>query len=152
MKNEATKDLTYYRGLAYTTILRRDEDGDFVSTISEFPGCMAHGNSELEALANLWNVRDAWLEMRLAQGLSIPEPTTVEDSLPSGRWVQRVPRSLHLQLTLQAKREQVSLNQFVTAMLAGALAVRSLPAKKSAVSSIPARSSTASGQKRTRAE
>ncbi len=39
---------------------------------------------------------------------------------PSGKWVQRVPRSLYLKLTVLAKAEGVSLNQFVTAVLAEA--------------------------------
>jgi predicted HicB family RNase H-like nuclease len=35
-----------------------------------------------------------------------------------GNWVQRGPRSLHLQLTKAARAEGVSLNQMVTSILA----------------------------------
>lgn len=47
-----------------------------------------------------------------------PEPAR---ELPSGKWVQRVPRSLHLELTRLAKIEGVSLNQLVVAILAEAV-------------------------------
>jgi predicted RNase H-like HicB family nuclease len=132
MRTELTRDIVYYGARPYATVLRKDEDGDFVATISEFSGCMAHGSTELEALANLSNVRDAWIEMRLDQRLPIPEPATPEDALPSGRWVQRVPRSLHLGLARRAKHERVSLNQLVTAMLAEGLSLRSHAPVKSA--------------------
>ena len=60
-----------------------------------------------------------WLEESLAAGHLIPEPED-EEPLPSGKWVQRVPRSLHRQLVKAAKREGVSLNQLVTSMLSQA--------------------------------
>ena len=48
----------------------------------------------------------------------------VEEVLPSGKWVQRVPRSLHKKLVSTAKREGVSLNQLVTSVLAAAVGKR----------------------------
>lgn len=38
---------------------------------------------------------------------------------PSGQFVVRVPPALHAELVLQAKRQGVSLNQLVVALLAG---------------------------------
>jgi antitoxin HicB len=52
-------------------------------------------------------------------GIIIPEPTLpAPDDEPSGKFTVRVPRSLHRKLTEQAKREGVSLNQFVNVALA----------------------------------
>jgi hypothetical protein len=70
-------------------------------------------------------VKDAWLEDALAAGAGIPEPVSTE-KLPSGKWLQRVPRSLHKGLTEMAEKEGVSLNQLVTSILAEAVGRRSL--------------------------
>jgi hypothetical protein len=43
----------------------------------------------------------------------------------SGRFVVRIPRGLHAELTRQARDEGVSLNQFVATLLAGAAGWRS---------------------------
>lgn len=117
------KDTKYYLSLPYTVILRRDEDGDFVARIAELPGCATHGKSPQEALENLEEVKRAWIEDCLKQGDPIPEPVT-EDVMPSGKWLQRVPKTLHRDLIRLAKREDVSLNQLVTSVLSEAAGAR----------------------------
>ena len=42
----------------------------------------------------------------------------------SGRFVQRIPRSLHMRLARRAESEGVSLNQLATTLLAEGLAKR----------------------------
>jgi antitoxin HicB len=106
-----------YMSLPYTIIMHRDEDGDMVASIKELSGCMAHGQDANEALEILAEFQRAWIERRIESGNDVPLPEKDEE-LPSGKWVQRVPRSLHLQLTKQAEAEGVSLNQLVTSLLA----------------------------------
>jgi antitoxin HicB len=118
-----TKDLNYYLKLPYTTILRADEDGDLVAEIEELPGCVAHGSTQEEALQHLAAAKEAWIADCIEAGHPVPEPIP-EEVLPSGRWVQRVPRGLHLKLTRLAKREGASLNQLVTSILAEAVGFR----------------------------
>ena len=119
MKNEPVKSVTYYMGLPYTIALRPDDEGDVVAKIEELPGCSSHGSSSIEALANLKEAQQLWIEDCLDAGQSVPEPTP-QEVLPSGKWVQRIPRSLHQKLIRLARRESVSLNQLVTAILAEA--------------------------------
>jgi antitoxin HicB len=119
------KNINYYLSLPYTTILRRDEDGDILARIEELPGCMTHGADEAEAIANLASLKELWLKDALDNREEIPEPQESEP-LPSGKWLQRVPRSLHLQLTKQAAKEGVSLNQLVTSILAQQLTPRAI--------------------------
>lgn len=107
----------------YARTLRIDEDGDVVARVLELPGCLAHGASAVEALEALDEVMRAWVEERLEAGLQIPEPEPEVD-LPSGKWLQRVPRSLHAKLVSLAKRDGVSLNQFVTSLLAEAVGAK----------------------------
>lgn len=120
MKIELRKDLAHYMGLPYTIVLRIDEEGDIISRIEELPGCVAHGANAAKSLARLREVQSLWIEDCLEAGEPVPEPTR-EAVLPSGRWVQRVPRSLHDRLARLAKRENVSLNQLVTSLLSEAV-------------------------------
>lgn len=124
MKAE-TKDIGYYDALPYTITIRKDDEGDFVSRIAELPGCIAHGDSPSSALENLRVVQRLWVEEALSAGnQTIPEPED-DSALPSGKWLQRVPRRLHKGLVDLARRDNVSLNQLVTAMLSEAITVRS---------------------------
>ena len=116
-------DTAYFMGLPYTITLRKDEDGDFVVRIAELQGCVAHGATEAAALRNLRRMQELWIQDCIEAGSPVPSPN--EDvPLPSGKWVQRVPRSLHRQLAQMAKDESVSLNQLVTSMLSQRVGMR----------------------------
>lgn len=112
-------DVKYYMDLPYTVVIRKDDEGDYVARIEELVGCIAHGPTQEDALRLLAEVQTAWLEEAISAGQSIPEPS-VEERLPSGKWVQRVPRTLHRRLTRMAEAEGVSLNHFVSTILAEA--------------------------------
>jgi antitoxin HicB len=124
MKTDTIKDVPYYESLPYTIVIRKDDEGDFVARIAELPGCLAHGESESSAVENLRSMQRLWLEEALSAGDTIPEPED-DTGLPSGKWLQRVPRRLHRDLANRARRDNVSLNQLVTSMLSEALTVRS---------------------------
>jgi hypothetical protein len=64
----------------------------------------------------------AWLASAKREGKSIPEAKTVQSH--SGRLLLRMPQTLHAELARLAERESVSLNQFITDVLAGALGWR----------------------------
>lgn len=51
-----------------------DEDAAFVADVPELPGCMAHGSSHADALANAEEAIDLWLETARESGRSIPRP------------------------------------------------------------------------------
>jgi antitoxin HicB len=120
MNTNTIKDLAYYESLPYTLTIRKDNEGDFVARIGELPGCIAHGEDESSAIKNLRSMQRLWLEDALSAGDAIPEPEE-ETGLPSGKWLQRVPRRLHRDLVHLARRDNVSLNQLVTAMLSEAV-------------------------------
>ena len=109
------KDLSYFLGLRYRIELEEDEDGGFVAHHPELRGCIAQGETADEAVQNLRDARAAWIQVRLEDGLSVPEPR--EQSSCSGRLLLRMPRSLHEELADAAERDGVSLNQFVVAAL-----------------------------------
>ena len=50
------------------------EDDAFVAEVPELPGCMAHGSTHEETLANIRQAMDLWLETAKEFGDPIPEP------------------------------------------------------------------------------
>lgn len=49
-----------------------DEDNAFIVEVPELPGCMADGNTQNEALANIQFVIDQWIETAKEMGREIP--------------------------------------------------------------------------------
>jgi antitoxin HicB len=109
-----TKDLAYYLGLNYPMELVED-DGRLVASIPDLPGCVSFGDTPQEALANLRATKQLWLEGALASGETIVEPSTIEDF--SGKFVLRIPRSLHQSLDREARAQGVSLNAYIAHLL-----------------------------------
>ena len=50
------------------------EDEAFVAEVPELPGCMAHGNTQEEALANANDAIELWIEVAREAGRTVPEP------------------------------------------------------------------------------
>lgn len=112
----SNKDLGYYLSLSYPIDLRQTpEHGGFFVFHPDLEGCMAEGGSAEEAIANLADSRELWLEARLASGAPVPEP--LEDE-PSGRISLRMAPSLHASLARLATRRGLSLNLLINTILA----------------------------------
>lgn len=92
-----------------------EEDQGYIAEAPDLPGCSAWGATETKAASAAQKAIQAWLEAAAAAGRQIPEPTVAEPiDRYSGRFLLRVPRSLHARLARQAKVEGVSLNQYIT--------------------------------------
>jgi antitoxin HicB len=113
------KNLADYLGLPYTRELIPEPEGGWFVRIKELPGCMSQGETPEEALEMIDDAMAGWLETALTHGQSIPEPR--EDDDYSGKFVVRVPRSMHRKLAEQAGEDGVSLNQWIVAALAEVL-------------------------------
>jgi predicted RNase H-like HicB family nuclease len=101
----------------YRVALQYDPDGYWIAEHPELPGCIADGETAQEALSSLDTSRELWIESRMATGLEVPEPQDAPQY--SGRFVLRIPKSLHRDLANEAEVEGVSLNSFVSNVLAG---------------------------------
>jgi len=110
------KIVDYYLNLPYTIELQQFPDEGWSVRVKELPGCMSQGDTAEEALTMIQEAMLLWLEVALEDDLPIPEPRPIEDY--SGKFVVRVPRSLHRDLVESANREGVSLNQFINVALA----------------------------------
>ena len=51
-----------------------NEDQTFVAEMPELPGCMAHGETEETALANIKEAMILWLDTATKHGDEIPHP------------------------------------------------------------------------------
>jgi antitoxin HicB len=109
-------ELNDYLKLSYPITMTMDADGDWIAEIETLEGCVAHGETPQEAIAHVGELKGHWIEEALKIGKHVPVPDR-EDVLPSGKWLQRVPRSLHRQLVRLAKNERSSLNQLVSTIL-----------------------------------
>jgi len=102
-----------------------DEGGGFLITLPDLPGCMADGATEVEAIESGRDAFLCWVSAAADMGDPIPTPkfrTVAADTMePSGKFVQRVPKSIHAQLTARARQEGVSLNSLVLAFIADGL-------------------------------
>ena len=59
----------------YELILYWDsKDSIFVIDVPELPGCMAHGSTKLEAVANAENAIAFWIKTAKEDGVEIPTP------------------------------------------------------------------------------
>ena len=98
------------------------DGGGYLFTMPDFAGLMADGATVEEAVAQ---GRDAFASVVSALvdlGREVPAPTLrADDFAPisaSGKFVARVPKTLHAQLTTRAKTEGVSLNTLVLTFIA----------------------------------
>jgi antitoxin HicB len=119
------KTVEYYLSLPYTIELIVEPTGGWFVAVKELPGCMSEGDTPEEAVEMIRDAMRGWIEISLEDGNPIPEPRGLEDY--SGKFVVRVPRSLHRELVERAAQEGVSLNQYVNVALAQAVG-RSRPA------------------------
>lgn len=120
-----TRDLSYYLTVPYAVRVYREPDGSgFTAEIPDLPGCITCADTLDEVWALIDDAKRGWLELALADGDPIPEPAPPLEEQASGKFTVRVPRSLHRKLSEEARREGVSLNQFVTVALAETVGVR----------------------------
>ncbi len=127
MKSESKRELSRFLKLKYPVELAEQEGGWYFARIPDLPGCMSEGKTPDEAVKNVEAARALWLEDALDSGVEIPLPS--EQRKYSGKFVVRLPESLHGRLAQGAEREGVSLNQFVLALLAENNALRAVEAK-----------------------
>ena len=82
-------------------------------------GIVGDGETKAEALADLEENQKDRFEQYLEEGRPIPEPEPDPDKQDySGRFVLRMPKFLHRELAQSARKNSVSMNQYVCTLLA----------------------------------
>jgi predicted RNase H-like HicB family nuclease len=109
---------------AYAHIISPLDDADgggFLITFPDLPGCISDGATEAEALANGRDAFHAVIAARSDAGEDIPAPCyrpLIPVADVSGKFVARMPRTVHAQLVDLARAEGVSLNTLVLTFIA----------------------------------
>lgn len=107
--------------------LAEDEGGGFLISFPDFAGCISDGETVEEALTNGREALAATVAALKAKKFAVPAPNS--GGVASGRFVARVPKTIHAQLTTRAKAEGVSLNSLVLTFIAQGLGRQNSRAK-----------------------
>jgi predicted RNase H-like HicB family nuclease len=102
-----------YLNLPYHIVIQHitDESGSYYfAKVQEFDGCMSNGDTYEEAFKNIREAMEGWIETKIENGFTVPEP--VNEGQYSGKFVLRLPKTLHARLSIEAEKEGVSLNQY----------------------------------------
>lgn len=118
------KPIEYYLGQNYPITLYNAEEGGYVAELEDLPGCLTEGETVEEAIQNLDNARNAWIQTAYEDGVDIPLPRSDEEY--SGKFMVRIPKYLHRHLAEKAKRESVSLNQYIESILSAGVSTQHL--------------------------
>ena len=110
------KTLNEYLALPYRMELVKDPDeGGFVVSFPDLPGCITCGETLEAAVANAADAKRAWLQAALEDGQPVREPDDLENY--SGQFKLRIPKSLHRSLAERARQEGISMNQYCVYLL-----------------------------------
>ena len=116
VRHQMNKSLDYYLSLPYRMELIPDtEEGGFTAWYPDLPGCITCAETIEGAVANAVDAKKAWIEAALEQGINIYDPADSSDY--SGQFKLRMPKSLHRDLAIHAKREGISMNQYCLYLL-----------------------------------
>jgi len=117
----AKRTVEEYLHLPYTIEVIRDEEEDvgWAARVVELPGCITQGEDFQELGEMIEDAMRVWLKTAIEDGVDIPEPRPEENY--SGKFIVRVPKSLHRELVEIADREGVSLNMYVNTALGKAV-------------------------------
>ncbi len=110
------KTIDDYMKLPYKMEIVEDPDeGGFVVSFPELPGCITIGDTIEEAIKNASDAKRIWFEAALEENIDISEPLVSEKY--SGQFKLRLPKSLHRSLAENSKREGISMNQYCVYLL-----------------------------------
>ena len=110
------KTLNDYLEMSYRMEIVEDrEEGGFVVSFPDLPGCITCGETLESAIANAADAKKTWIEAALEEGVEIPEPNSLQDY--SGQFKLRMPRSLHRSLAEHSQRVGISMNQYCVYLL-----------------------------------
>lgn len=110
------KTLNDYLEMSYRMEIVEDrEEGGFVVSYPDLPGCITCGDTIEKAVTNAIDAKKSWIEAALEEGIPIQEPESLEKY--SGQFKLRLPRSLHQSLAEHSKKEGISMNQYCVYLL-----------------------------------
>ena len=99
--------------------LSSEEGGGYLISFPDFAECISDGESVDEAIENGRDALKATIAALKSKKLAVPAPNS--GGVASGKFVARVPKTVHAQLATRAGAEGVSLNALVLTFIAQGL-------------------------------
>ena len=99
--------------------LSLEEGGGFLVSFPDFAECISDGETVEDAIENGRDALKATIAALKSKKLVVPQPNG--GGIASGKFVARVPKTVHAQLTTRARAEGVSLNALVLTFIAQGL-------------------------------
>ena len=99
--------------------LAEEDGGGYLISFPDFAECISDGETVDDALVNGRDALKATLAALKAKKLPVPAPNG--GGVASGKFVARVPKTVHAQLATRARAEGVSLNTLVLTFIAQGL-------------------------------
>lgn len=99
--------------------LTEEEGGGYLVSFPDFAECISDGETVEEAIENGRDALKATISALKVNKLPVPSPNS--GGVASGKFVARVPKTVHAQLATRAKAEGVSLNALVLTFIAQGL-------------------------------
>jgi len=122
MKKMRMKKIEDYVDLPYKMEIVKDlDEGGYVVSFPDLPGCLTVGETIEEAIKNAEDAKRTWLEAAIEEQIEISIPEKKEKY--SGQFKLRIPKSLHRILAEQSKREGISMNQYCVYLLSRNIAL-----------------------------
>lgn len=110
------KTIDEYMSVPYRMEIVEDKDeGGFVVSFPQLPGCLSVGDTIEAALSNAQDAKKAWIEAAIHDNIEIKETDDLKNY--SGQFKLRLPRSLHKTLAEHSRKEGVSMNQYCVYLL-----------------------------------
>ncbi len=105
--------------------LSDEEGGGWLITFPDLPGCMSDGETPEEAIVNGKDALQCWVQACKDDGRNIPQP----GDPASGKFITRIPKSLHSRLVSRAKQEGVSMNALVSSFISECIGRKEISSK-----------------------
>ena len=99
--------------------LAEEDGGGYLISFPDFAECISDGETIEVALVNGRSALKATIAALKAKNLPVPAPNS--GGAASGKFVARVPKTVHAQLATRARAEGVSLNTLVLTFIAQGL-------------------------------
>ena len=110
------KTLDEYLKMPYRMEIIPDlDEGGFIASYPELPGCLSTGPTIEEAAKNALDAKTQWLKAAYEDGLSINVPDSEKEY--SGQFKLRMPKTLHRILFEKSRQEGISMNQYCLFLL-----------------------------------
>lgn len=62
----------------FKVVIEKDEDGAYIATVPELPGCVSDGKTKRQALKNVKEAIEGYMETLKAEGWSLPKIVSID--------------------------------------------------------------------------